>query len=193
MAAPPMTMQEMAVLQMAEQIERALDDEIDRIDDLDEDDVTVLRRKRVAQLKEMAKRRDGWMAKGHGRYNIISDPQEFFQGMKDSERVVCHFGRGATMRCKIIDKHFQILAQKHYETRFQYVDVEKFPNIAQSFNVVMLPHIMLVEKQNTFHSIIGLDDFGGRDDFSTDRMEEVLCHYGMVNDRDMFEADQSEE
>lgn len=193
MAAPPMSMQEVAVLRMAEQIERAIDDELDRIDDMDEDDVTILRQRRVAQLKEMAKRRDGWMKKGHGSYNITTDPVEFFKWMKESERVVVHFGRNQTMRCKIVDKHFQNIAPRHFETRFVYVDAERFPNLAERFNVVMLPHIMLVEKQNTFHSIIGLDDFGGRDDFETEKMEEVLCHYGMINDRDMFDADQSEE
>ena len=186
------TAQEAAVLQMAEAIERAIDDEMDRIDEISGDEIAAIRQRRAKQLKDMKDRRDLWMARGHGHYNIIGDAKEFFENMKNSERVICHFGRGATLRCKILDTPFRDLAQKHFETRFMYVDVEKFPALAEKFNVMMLPHVMLVEKQNTFHSIIGFDEFGGKDDFDTDHCADVLKTFGMLNDKDMFAADQTD-
>lgn len=57
----------------------------------------------------------------------------------------------------------------------------------------MLPTLMLVEKQNTFHSIIGFDEFGGTDEFTTETVKMVLAYYGMINDKGMFAADQHDE
>ena len=184
---------EAALLQVAEQIERALDDEMERIDNIDDDDIVAIRRRRMQQLQEMANRRDMWLRKGHGSYNEITDPKHFFDVCQNSERVICHFKRRSTTRCEIMDRHFRNLAPHHVETMICYVDVERLPALAEKFNVLMLPHIMLVENKNTFHSIIGFDEFGGVDDFTTQTVELVLNHHGMLNDRDMFAADQSED
>ena len=191
MAAPDPT--EAALLQVAEQIERAVDDELERIDQLDDDDLAVIRHKRLKQVQEMAKRKEDWLRKGHGMYQHIDDPKKFFEFAKRSERVVCHFRREATERCKVVDKHIGALVAKHYETLFCSVDVERLPMLAERFNVVMLPTIMLIEGGNTFHSIIGFDEFGEVDDFPTRTFELVLEKYGMLNDRDMFYADQEED
>jgi len=187
----PATAEEAAMLQVAHAIERALDDEIAKVDEMDDDDYSRLREKRMKQLKEMQKRKEGWIAKGHGSFTEITDPKDFFNACKSSERVVVHFSRRATERCNIVNSHLRTVAQRHFETRFLQVDVEKLGPLAEQFNVMMLPTIMLVEGGNTFHAIIGFDEFGGVDDFKTDVMEKVLCHYGMINDKDMFAADQT--
>jgi hypothetical protein len=179
------------MLAVAETIEKAVDDELERIDMMDDQDMAVIRRNRLKQVLEMQKRKDTWVARGHGRYHEITEEKEFFDFVKKSERVVVHFGRSATSRCAVVDRHFSELATKHFETLFLRVDCERVPTLPQRFNVLMLPTIMLVEGGNTFHSIIGFDDFGGRDDFKTEVMEDVLHHYGMVNDRDMFANDQT--
>lgn len=191
-SAPP-TAAEMAMLHVAEQIERALDDELQRFDDMDDDDLVSLRRKRLHQLKEMQKRRDEWVRKGHGQYNHITDPKHFFEVMKNSERVIVHFMRRSTPRCLILEGHLQNLAKEHFETMICCVDVERVPQLAEKFNVMMLPTLMLVENKNTFHSIIGFDEFGGVDEFKTDVVRNVLGHYGMLNEKGMFAADQSED
>jgi hypothetical protein len=181
------------MLKVAEQIERAVDDELERIDHMDDDELLILRRKRIEHLKEMQNRRDEWIKKGHSVYSEVSDPQEFFNIVQNSERVVVHFMRRSTPRCSIMDRHFQRIAAEHFETKFCYVDVERVPSLPQRFNVVMLPHVMLVEKKNTFHSIIGFDEFGGSDEFTTGTVKDVLSTYGMINANGMFAADQSQE
>eukprot|EP00758_Cryptobia_borreli_P012765 Tbor_TRINITY_DN5773_c3_g1::TRINITY_DN5773_c3_g1_i1::g.20524::m.20524 len=182
---------EQALLQVAEQIERAIDDELDATAAITDTELATLRRRRLQQLKTMTARRDKWLSIGHGNYNILTDPKDFFKWIQSSERLICHFGRPATHRSAILDKHFGILSQKHVETRFIYIDVERYPALASTYNVVMLPHVMLIEGQKTFHSIIGFDEFGGRDDFSTEKCEEVLVAFGMLNENDMFSADQT--
>ncbi|EPY24132.1 ATP binding protein-like protein [Strigomonas culicis] len=185
--------QEQALLQVAQQIERAVDDELDRVDNLDDDDLMAIRKKRLNQLKEVQKHRDEWLRKGHGQYLEITSPEDFFDKVKDSERVIVHFMRRSTPRCEVIERHLRIIAKGHFETRICYVDVERIPSLPERFNVMMLPTLMLVEKQNTFHSIIGFDEFGGNDEFTTDTVVTVLSHYGMLNAKGMFAADQQDE
>eukprot|EP00760_Papus_ankaliazontas_P035743 PhM_4_TR7999/c0_g1_i1/m.63789 len=179
------------LLLAAQTIERAIDDEIDRIDTLGDDDLAAIRKKRMAQLQTMQKRKEDWLRKGHGVYHDIDDPAKFFEAARDHERVVCHFYRRATERCKIVDKHIEILAPKHWETYFIKVDAERVSCLAERFNVLMLPSVMLIEKGNTFHTIIGFDEMGGRDDFRTERLEELLGRYGMLNLNSMYSADQT--
>jgi hypothetical protein len=182
---------EQQLLAVAETIERALDDELDRMDNMDENDLAAIRRKRIDQLKVMQKRKEGWLAKGHGIYQEINDPTQFFEWAKRSERVVVHFGRSGSERCNILDHHFKKLAPAHFETLFCRVDCEKLQSLPAHFHVMMLPTIMLIEGGNTFHSIIGFDEMGGKDDFTTETFVKLLMHYGMLNENGMFAADQS--
>lgn len=46
----------------AVQIERQLDDEIDKLDNLNIDDIHALREKRLKELKEGAKKKQEWLA-----------------------------------------------------------------------------------------------------------------------------------
>ena len=177
--------QEQNVLAIAETIERAIDDELDRIDMMDENDLASIRKNRVKQLKEMAKRKELWISRGHGQYQHITDPKEFFEWAKRSERCVIHFGR-PTERCNIIDAHLRDIAPLHFETLFARVDCEKLPTLPAHFNVIMLPSIMLIEGGNTFHTIIGFDEFGA------ETLKNVLKHYGMINE-DLFAADQTQD
>lgn len=168
------------LLKTLEQAEEALDDEIDRLERMDEDDLDRLRRKRLEQLRKNAKQKDEWRANGHGEYQEISDEKEFFSALRKSARAVVHFHRPATRRCAIVDKHLAILARKHIETKFVRVNAEKSPFLAERLHIMMLPTIVLVKEGRTDHSIIGFDEMGGEDDFPTERLEEILFHYGVL-------------
>jgi len=50
---------------------------------------------------------------GHGEYEDLPGEKELFDKTKKSERIVCHFYRDSTMRCKIVDKHLELLARIH--------------------------------------------------------------------------------
>lgn len=61
--------------------------------------------------------REEWRSKDHGLYSEIAEEKEFFDVCKKSDKVVCHFYRASTWRCKIVDKHLNLLAPRHLETR----------------------------------------------------------------------------
>lgn len=88
-----------------------------------------------------------------------------------------------------MDAHFDKLARTHLETRFIKVDAEKSPFLVERLQIVVMPTIVLVKDGKTEHSIMGFDEFGGTDNFSTDDAAFVLSKYGVLN----FEVDRTEE
>ncbi len=119
----------------------------------------------------------------------MTDTKEFFNAAKKSQRMVVHFYRGATFRCQIVDSHFQRLAPTHVETRFVKIDAEKNPFLVERLGIIMMPTIVMIKDGKTEHSLIGFDELGGTDDFSTHDMAYVLSQYGVLN----YDGDNSEE
>ena len=94
---------------------------------------------------------------------------------KKSEKVVCHFFRESTFRCKIVDKHLSLLATRHLETRlatplsegkanhfvflarFVKLSVERAPFLCERLKIRMLPTIGLVVDGKTKDFIKGLE------------------------------------
>ena len=169
------------LIQAMESKEAELDDEINRLDNMQEDDLEELRRKRLDQLKTAAKKQRDLQEIGHGDYTELMSEKEFFEAAKRSKHLVCHFYRPSTWRCAIIDKHFEVLARNHIECRFIKINIEKSPYLAEKLRIMMLPTVMIINEGKTEHSIIGFDEFGGKDDFETDDVETVLSNWGALH------------
>merc|ERR1711925_65978 len=75
----------------------------------DEDELEVIKRRRIEMMKKHQEKKADWKLQGHGEYQEIPEEKEFFPVTKNSENCVIHFYRDETFRCKILDKHFQIL------------------------------------------------------------------------------------
>ena len=162
---------EQALLQAAKVVEEQLDAEIDRLDSMQGDDLEAFRQKRLQEMKKEASQREEWLKKGHGQYTELSGEKEFFEECKANERVVCHFYRDSTMRCKIVDKHMYLLAPKHLEAKFVKMNVERAPFLCERLPIRVLPTIASVIGGKTKDYIKGFDDLGGRDDFDTEVLE----------------------
>lgn len=130
---------EQHLLATAQKVEDQLDNEMHQLQKLDEDDMESLRQQRLQQMKKAAIKKQEWLRKGHGEYNEIASEKEFFAEMKGEERMICHFYR-ENWPCKVqlhaghhvssqhrsdrflsvqvMDKHLQILAKQHVETKF---------------------------------------------------------------------------
>jgi len=119
----------------------------------------------------MATQKQEWLTKGHGEYSEVAEEKDFFDVCKKSERVVCHFYRNDTFRCKIVDKHLPILAKSHPETRFVKLNVERAPFLCQRLKVRILPTIALIKNGKTGDYVVGFDELGGIDEFSTEMLE----------------------
>ena len=114
------------------------------------------------------------VVQGHGEYRECNDQKQFFDDLRKESRAVVHFARSATRRCEILDKHLAALARKHIETKFIRVDAEKSPFLAERLKIWMLPTVVLIKDGKTDHSIVGFDELGGKDEFPTAVLEQLL-------------------
>ncbi|KAL2460306.1 Thioredoxin superfamily protein [Abeliophyllum distichum] len=165
---------EKQVLTVVKAVEDKIDEEISALDRLDLDDIEVLRERRLQQMKKMAEKRSRWIALGHGEYSEIHNEKEFFSIVKASERVVCHFYR-ENWPCKVMDKHLSILANQHIETRFVKINAEKSLYLAEKLKIVVLPTLALIKNAKADDYVVGFDELGGTDEFSTEELEERLA------------------
>jgi len=163
-----------AVLQTAAVLEDAIDAEL-------EEDLGSLRAKRLHQLKERAKKKDEWIAQGHGVYNELTEEKLFFEEAKKSERMAVHFYRDSNRACEIVDKHMGILARKHLEAKFMKMNAERCPFLTERLKIWMLPTIVLCKGGKTEHSIVGLDELGGGEDFPTEVLEWRISQFGVID------------
>lgn len=164
----------------AQQLERQLDSELNRLETLDTDDIQALRDQRLKELKKHAQQKQEWLNNGHGVYSELPDEKEFFESSKKSANIVCHFYRDGAERCKIVDKHLQILAKNHVEARFCKVNAEKCPFLTQRLRIKIIPTIALIKDSKTKDYIVGFTDLGNRDDFSTEMMEWRIAQSGAI-------------
>ena len=139
------------------------------------------RDQRMQQMKKMASQKEEWKSKGHGVYTEVTEEKDFFDVCKKSSKVVCHFYRESTFRCKIVDKHLALLAPKHLETRFVKLSVDRAPFLCDRLHIRIIPTIACVLDGKTKDYIKGFDDLGGHDEFSTEMLAWRLGCVGVIN------------
>jgi len=173
------SMIEQQVLSVAKQLEDQVDNQMQKMENLDEDDLEGIRRKRVDDMKKMQARKQEWLANGHGEYREVLGEKEFFKEMKGEERMVAHFYRD-NWPCKVMDKHLSVLSKAHIETKFVKINAEKSPYLVEKLKIFMLPTLALVKKEKVVEYIVGFDPFGGTDDFPTSVVAQHLEAHGCV-------------
>jgi len=162
-------------------MEEQVDQEIKDLEKLDEDDLEAIRRRKLDMMKKMQEKKSEWKAAGHGEYSEIPEEKEFFTVTKGSDNCVIHFYRDETFRCKIFDKHFNLLAKKHMETRFAKINAEKCPFLCDRLKIRVIPTVLCIKNQQTTAQIVGFQDLGNTDEFSTGMLEWRLAHAEVIN------------
>ena len=166
-----------------EEIEKQKLGEIDDLEEVDSEEERIMRQE-MEKMKKTAENKREEMAKKikndkYGNYTEIIET-EFLDTMLKNDKVVCHFYHKDFERCKIIDKHLQIIAQSHKETLFVKIDAEKTPFFTAKLNIRVLPTIILFVKGKSVHRFIGFQDFGMNDDFPTINLSRQLVIYKMI-------------
>lgn len=108
---------------------------------------------------------------GHGTYTELQDEKEFFEATRKSANLAIHFYRDSTFRCKILDKHMEVLAKQHMECRFMKIDAERSKFLVERLKIKTIPTIALVKDHRTCDYIVGFADLGNTDDFDTAMLE----------------------
>lgn len=164
----------------AELVERQLDQEIEKLDNIDINDLDKLREKRLQELKKQHEQKQTWLSLGHGEYSELTTEKEFFDIGKKSENIVCLFYKNDVPRCKILDHHLRLLVKKHLEAKFCKINAEKCPFLIERLRIKHIPTIALVVKNKTKDYIVGFNDLGNRDDFPTEALEYRISLSGAI-------------
>lgn len=165
---------------------------VDVDDLLDDPELERLHAERLAALKAQAEER--MMEKrgykegqrptgGNGRVDIVEEG-EFLEVVTNTPHVVVHFFHHDFLRCKIIDKHLAILANKYVgSTRFIKVSAPESPFFTDKLQVRTLPCLISFVQAVAVDRIVGFDELGGKDDFSTSVLERRLTSKSSVLDK----------
>ena len=84
---PTAAIVEQSLLQVAQNMEEQLDAQIHQLDNLGEDDLERIRRKRLEEFRRHEKNKEQWLAKGHGAMSTITE-KDFFKEIKGGTFVV---------------------------------------------------------------------------------------------------------
>lgn len=136
---------------------------------------------RIGQLKRMmnqtAKR-----VNEDGLIPLVTDKGFLEIANKEPYCVLC-FVHNDFFRTFTLLEHLKKIAEKQQSTRFLKVDAGASHFLTRKLGVQMLPAMYVFIEGKLVDAIVGFDDFGGKDDFSTVRVWGRLQESGVIEDR----------
>ena len=146
---------------------------------MDDEELNKLHAERVERLKADREKRANMAVKGHGTYVEITEG-DFLDVVTKTNLVVVHFMHREFERCKIMDKHLQFLAHKYFNTRFVKLSAPESPFFSVKLNVKILPCLVAFANGVAVSRVAGFEPMGGKDDFPTEVLEDLLLGMGVV-------------
>ncbi|CAK0786039.1 hypothetical protein CVIRNUC_009252 [Coccomyxa viridis] len=165
---------------------------VDVDDLLDDPELERLHAERLATMQREAEKRAQLQRKGHGEYQEVEEG-DFLEIVTQAQRVVVHFYHRDFERCKLLDKHLQVLARKYFDTRFIKLSAPDAPFFTVKLNVKVLPCLIMFSGGVAADRVAGFDDFGAKDSFSTDSVERRLLKSGVVFPQKQQENDSDDD
>ncbi|KAF4387016.1 hypothetical protein G4B88_024588 [Cannabis sativa] len=175
MAAAARDYQKEVISQQKAQTSSSVNEEVDLDELMDDPELEKLHADRIAALKKEVEKREALKRQGHGEYRDISEG-DFLGEVTGSEKVICHFYHHDFYRCKIMDKHLKTLATKYLDTKFIKLDAE----------VSILEYLL---KGIAVDRVVGFQDLGAKDDFTTRALENLLIKKGVISEKKKDDED----
>ncbi|KAG0169988.1 hypothetical protein DFQ30_003017 [Apophysomyces sp. BC1015] len=157
--------------------DEALFEELENEEDAE---LSFMRERRIKEIQQEVERRQAMEENKHGIYTEIEKEKEFMDITTKEKYVVGHFFHKDFRRCKIMDTHLEELAGKHYGTRFIKIDVMNAPFLVEKLEVKVLPCVMAWVDGYAKAKLVGFDDLGNTDGFSTALLELKLTNAGAL-------------
>ena len=155
------------------------EDDFDDDEFFDDKELQDLQAKRLADMQKKFALEKQFQAQGHGEYREIVE-EDFLKEVCGSQWVVVHFYHKEFFRCKIVDKHLRIIAQKHLSCKWLTLDAEKAPFFVAKLAIQMLPTVIVFKDGIVHDQFSGFVEMGGKDEFRTEVMEHWFSKAGCV-------------
>ena len=186
-------MMDMAVAQSLLAIESAVDAELEKVENLGEDDLARIKANRKAEMMKKAEKAKQNQMNGHGKLMKINDQQEFFAAAKQSEKLIVIFTRNSNKYGKAMLEHAELLAGRHMEARFLWVDAENAPFLTDRLNIFMLPTIVCIKDNKVHKQHNGLNEIDGSGKYSSGMLEYLLYADEMLDEAPLYDEEIREE
>ncbi|GJN25695.1 hypothetical protein PR202_gb13557 [Eleusine coracana subsp. coracana] len=172
-------------------------DEVDLDELMDDPELEKLHAERIAALKKEAEKREVLKRQGHGEYREITEG-DFLGEVTGSEK------NSLGIIARIMDKHLKALAPVYVGTKFIKLDAEtnpvsnwlqNAPFFVAKLAIKTLPCVILfkymVSQLTHFYfrkgiavdRLVGFQDLGNKDDFSTRTLENILKIKGIIDEK----------
>lgn len=174
-----------------EQEESENDSELEDLMEDTEDFMAKFRAKRIAEMKEAHAKTQKYKQAGQGSYNEIKE-DEFINTLNASKHCLVHFFHKDFQNCLVVDKHLDIIAKKHLETKVVRLNAEKAPFFVGKLRILTLPTVVAFIDGVVKCRLVGFEDFGARVDFATEEMEAWFRCRGMLKRTEDDEQDEQE-
>ncbi|KAG0258785.1 hypothetical protein BG011_003083 [Mortierella polycephala] len=158
------------------------DDELFEELENDDFDMTNMREQRIEELREEVAKRKLMVEHDHGSYKDVTDEKEIMDITTKTKHCVIHFYHTDFRRCMIVDKHLEALAKKHIKTKFVKIKVENAPFLVEKLQVKILPCVIAFTDGIAVDRLVGFDELGNTDNFSTTMLELRYKTAGVIED-----------
>ncbi|CAD6890372.1 unnamed protein product [Tilletia controversa] len=154
-------------------------------------DLAGFRERRMDQLKQDLATMKEMRETNHGKYTEFTNEKELLQTTVKERFVVVHFFSPEFQRCQIMDKHLAEIAPHHFRTLFVRANVHNVPFLVNKLKVKVLPCVVLFVDSVAKDRVIGFEDLGNTDNFTSAMLEWRLSHAGVISSRSSAGAQKS--
>ncbi|KAF5390718.1 hypothetical protein D9757_002680 [Collybiopsis confluens] len=149
--------------------------------EIENDGSSAMREQGLETLRKEMERMQELKQNQHGRYAEVTDEKEVVRITAHEPKCVVHFYHPDFKRCDIMDKHLAQLAAKYFNTRFFRVFVENIPWLVERLSIKVLPCVICFVKGVTKDRLIGFEELGNNDAFTTAALELRLSVCGVIH------------
>ncbi|XP_072034594.1 uncharacterized protein [Amphiura filiformis] len=169
----------------AQQADEILDDEAlaeeKLLEELENEELpSHIRDARMSELKEQVHQYQQHKEKGYGLYSTIDKEKSVLDITTQETRVVIHFFHPDFRSCALVDKHLETLAEKHFGTKFARVSVDIAKFLVTKLKIQVLPAILSFRDGIVVDRLIGFEELGNNDNFTTEELEKRLAKTGII-------------
>lgn len=117
----------------------------------------------------------------------MRDEKELLRTSYQAPKCVIHFAHKDFRRCHILDRHLEVgalltqhLARQHPHTLFLKADVATTPFLVAKLGIQVLPCLLAFVDGVCKERLVGFEDFGNADNFTTAALEWRLGRVGVL-------------
>ncbi|RIA93603.1 thioredoxin-like protein [Glomus cerebriforme] len=120
----------------------------------------------------------------HGLYTEIATEKELLKLTTNTKLCVVHFYHKEFRRCQIMDKHVSEIARRHFKTKFVKINVDNAPFLVEKLHIQILPCVIAFVDGISVDRIIGFEELGNTDTFTTAILEIRLSQSGVITKKE---------